>query len=126
MKSQPSDGYRPPDFKGLRVLSAPQYPSRSTQMQIGGGQTFVQNGYTWQYALMVPPGAKGPFTFYDDGEKLGVWPKTWETAWGKERWVARFLDSFPSARMRSRIASSGGACSNTLFYRAVGCEKRTG
>lgn len=37
-------------------------------------------------------GAKGPFTFYDDGEKLGVWPKTYETAWGKERWVARLFD----------------------------------
>ena len=54
------DGYKAPDFKGLRVLSSPQFPSRSTQMQIGGGQTFVQNSYTWSYQLMVPPGAKGP------------------------------------------------------------------
>lgn len=52
------DGYRPPDFKGLRVLSAPQFPSRSTQMQIGGGQTIVQNAYTWRYELMVPPGTQ--------------------------------------------------------------------
>lgn len=37
-------------------------------------------------------GAKGPFTFYDDGEKLGVWPKTYETAWGSKRWVARFFE----------------------------------
>jgi BatD DUF11 like domain len=55
------DGFRPPEFKGLRVLSAPQFPSRSTQMQIGGGQTVVQNSYSWRYELMVPPGAKGPF-----------------------------------------------------------------
>jgi hypothetical protein len=54
------DSYRAPDFKGLRVLSTPQYPTRSTQMQIGGGQTFVQNSYTWSYQLMVPPGGKGP------------------------------------------------------------------
>src|SRR4051794_10550422 len=51
------DNYRPPDFKGLRVVSAPQFPSRSTSMQIGGGQTVVQNGYTWHYELMLPPGA---------------------------------------------------------------------
>ncbi len=37
-------------------------------------------------------GVKGPFTFYDDGEKLGVWPKTYETAWGSKRWVARFFE----------------------------------
>jgi hypothetical protein len=55
------NGFRPPEFKGLRVLSAPQVPSRSTQMQIGGGQTFVQNSYSWHYDLMMPPGAKGPF-----------------------------------------------------------------
>jgi hypothetical protein len=55
------DGFRPPEFKSLRILSAPQFPSRSTQMQIGGGQTVVQNSYTWRYELMVPPGAKGPF-----------------------------------------------------------------
>jgi hypothetical protein len=53
------DDYRPPDFKGLRVMSAPQFPSRSTSMQIGGGQTVVQNSYSWRYQLMVPPGTKG-------------------------------------------------------------------
>ena len=56
------EGYRPPEFKGLRVLSTPQFPNRSTQMQIGGGQTVVQNDFTWHYELMVPPGARGPFT----------------------------------------------------------------
>jgi hypothetical protein len=56
------DGYRAPDFRGLRVLSAPQFPSRSTQMQIGGGQTLVQNGYTWRYELVLPSASKGPFT----------------------------------------------------------------
>jgi BatD DUF11 like domain len=56
------ESYRAPDFKGLRVLSAPEGPNQSTQMQIGGGQTFVRYDYTWHYELMVPPGAKGPFT----------------------------------------------------------------
>jgi hypothetical protein len=54
--------YRPPEFKGLRVLQTPQFPSRSTQVQMGGGQTVVENDFTWHYELMVPPGARGPFT----------------------------------------------------------------
>ncbi|HZU98568.1 MAG TPA: alpha-amylase/4-alpha-glucanotransferase domain-containing protein [Planctomycetota bacterium] len=36
-------------------------------------------------------GVAGPFTFYDDGEKLGVWPRTYKTAW-EERWVARLFE----------------------------------
>jgi hypothetical protein len=55
-----ADNFRPPEFKGLRVLSGPQ-TSQSTQMQMGGGQTIVQNVYSWTYELMIPPGAKGPF-----------------------------------------------------------------
>jgi hypothetical protein len=54
--------YRPPEFKGLRVLQTPQFPNRSTQVQMGGGQTIVENDFTWHYELMVPPGARGPFT----------------------------------------------------------------
>jgi hypothetical protein len=46
------DGYQAPNFGSLRVASAPRGPNRSTQMQIGGGGTFVQNGYTWQYQLV--------------------------------------------------------------------------
>jgi hypothetical protein len=56
------ESYHPPDFKGLRVLSTPQFPNRSTQMSLGGGGTFVQNSYSWHYDLMVPAGAKGPVT----------------------------------------------------------------
>ncbi|HEX4405176.1 MAG TPA: BatD family protein [Polyangia bacterium] len=65
------DGYKAPDFKGLRVLSAPQYPSRSTQMQMSGGQTTVQSSYSWSYQLMVPPGAKGPFVIGGARARLG-------------------------------------------------------
>jgi hypothetical protein len=56
-----AEGFRPPEFKGLRVLSGP-HTGQSTQMQIGGGQTIVQNVYTWTYELLIPPGTKGPFT----------------------------------------------------------------
>ena len=69
--NEDADGYRAPDFKGLRVLSAPQYPSRSTQMQINGGQTTVQSSYSWSYQLMVPPGAKGPFVIGAARARLG-------------------------------------------------------
>src|SRR4051794_2992307 len=43
--------YRPPDFKGLRVLAAPRGPNQSTQMQFGGGGSFIEISYTWRYEL---------------------------------------------------------------------------
>ncbi|HVT06989.1 MAG TPA: BatD family protein [Polyangia bacterium] len=51
--------YRPPDFHGLQVLQAPRFPSRSTNMQIIGGQTTVDNGFSWTYQLALPSDAKG-------------------------------------------------------------------
>lgn len=51
-QDQVSD-YRPPDFKGLRVLSASRQPNQSTQMQFGGAGMFVQVNYTWQYQLQA-------------------------------------------------------------------------
>ncbi|HMC93730.1 MAG TPA: BatD family protein [Polyangia bacterium] len=56
------ENYRPPDFHGLQVLSAPSGPNRSTNMQIAGGQTSVQNTFSWSYQLALPPTAKGPLT----------------------------------------------------------------
>ena len=55
------DGFRAPNFGALRVVSAPRGPNRSTQMQIGGGGTFIQNGYTWQF-ILAAPAQKGPVT----------------------------------------------------------------
>lgn len=43
------DGYRAPEFKGARVLS--EQPSQSTQIQMGGGGSFVQTVYSWRYEL---------------------------------------------------------------------------
>jgi hypothetical protein len=43
------DGYHPPDFRGVRVLS--EQPSQSTQIQMGGGGSFVQTVYSWRYEL---------------------------------------------------------------------------
>jgi hypothetical protein len=64
-------GYKAPDFKGLRVLQEPQFPNRSTRMQIGGGQTVVEQSLSWHYELMVPPGAKGPFTIGGARVRIG-------------------------------------------------------
>ncbi|MES1171829.1 MAG: BatD family protein [Bacteroidota bacterium] len=43
--------YRPPDFKGFRVLSRPTAPNQSTQMQFGGAGMFVQISFTWRYEI---------------------------------------------------------------------------
>jgi hypothetical protein len=51
--------FRPPDFHGIQVLDAGRFPSRSTSMQMMGGQTTIQNSFTWTYQLAVPAGAKG-------------------------------------------------------------------
>src|SRR3954449_8156494 len=53
------DGYRPPDFKGARVLS--EQPSQSTQIQMSGGTSVVQTVYTWRYELEAQQ--KGTLTF---------------------------------------------------------------
>src|SRR4051812_7190164 len=45
--SEQVESYQAPTFKGLRVLSASQYPNRATQMELRGGQTSVQNTYSW-------------------------------------------------------------------------------
>ena len=51
--------YRPPEFKGLRVLGT-SGPNQSTQMQFGGAGTFVEVSYSWRYELT--PTQKGMVT----------------------------------------------------------------
>ena len=53
------DGYHPPDFKGLKVVTVPQGPNQSTQMQMGAGGTFIQNSLSWRYELTPASGQKG-------------------------------------------------------------------
>ncbi|HXU80399.1 MAG TPA: BatD family protein, partial [Polyangia bacterium] len=43
------DGYKPPEWKGARVIS--EQPSQSTQIQMGGGGSAVQTVYSWHYEL---------------------------------------------------------------------------
>ncbi|MEA2700686.1 MAG: hypothetical protein QOI66_4957 [Myxococcales bacterium] len=72
--NQSIDGYQAPNFGSLRVVQAPRGPNRSTQMQIGGGGTFVQNGYSWQYTLAAGsqkgPVSIGPARVRVDGREM--------------------------------------------------------
>ncbi|MBB5022605.1 hypothetical protein HNR37_001943 [Desulfurispira natronophila] len=38
----------------------------------------------------------GAMTFFDDGEKFGVWPKTYDWVYGKRRWLDEFLQTITS------------------------------
>ena len=62
MADESVENLRPPDFRGLKVLEAPRFPSRSTNVQIGGGQPTIQNSLVWTFQLMLPPGSKAPVT----------------------------------------------------------------
>jgi hypothetical protein len=55
------EGFKPPDFKGLRVIGGP-FQQTSFNMVMGGGGTTVENNVTWSYELALPPGARGPLT----------------------------------------------------------------
>jgi len=45
------EDYRPPDFRGFRIVA--QQPSQSTQIQMGGGGGFMRQIYTWNYQLVA-------------------------------------------------------------------------
>ncbi len=65
------DGYRAPDLRGLRALS--ERPSQSTQMQMGGGGTFVRQVYGWHYEVLAPDRGTftvGPARVRVDGQEL--------------------------------------------------------
>jgi hypothetical protein len=53
------EGFKPPDFRGLRVMGGP-FTQTGMSMQMGSGGTVVENSVTWSYQLSVPQGAKGP------------------------------------------------------------------
>ena len=49
------EGFKPPDFRGLRVLGGP-FMQTGINMVMGGGGAKVENNVTWSYQLAVPPG----------------------------------------------------------------------
>jgi hypothetical protein len=52
------ESYRPPDFKGFKVVEGSRDPNRQMHMQIGGGGTFIQNSLSWRYQLTPAAGQK--------------------------------------------------------------------
>ena len=67
------DNYRAPDLRGFRVLS--ERPSQSTQVQMGGGRTFMRQVYGWHYEVLTL--TKGNFTV--GPAKVRVDGKEWHT-----------------------------------------------
>jgi hypothetical protein len=62
LASEQFERFRPPEFRGFQVLSAPRAPSQSTQVTMMGAQMNMQQTLTWQYQLQLAPGQKGPLT----------------------------------------------------------------
>jgi hypothetical protein len=52
------ENYQRPDFRGFRVIA--ERPSQSTQIQMGGGGSFMRQVYSWSYQLI--PLQKGKLT----------------------------------------------------------------
>jgi len=67
----PMEDYRPPDFRGFRIVA--QQPSQSTQIQMGGGGGFMRQTYTWHYQLVALQKGKltiAPASVRVDGREL--------------------------------------------------------
>ena len=65
------DNYRAPELRGFRVLS--EHPSQSTQVQMGGGQTFMRQVYGWHYEVLTLEKGNfsvGPARVRVDGKEL--------------------------------------------------------
>jgi hypothetical protein len=89
------EDYRPPDFRGFRVVA--EQPSQSTQIQMGGGGSLMRQIYTWHYQLVPLQKGKlviGPAGVRVDGRGL---PR-----------VSRSQFPFPRARARTRAGTGSG------------------
>ena len=65
------EDYRPPDFRGFRIVA--QQPSQSTQIQMGGGGGFMRQIYSWHYQLVALQKGKltiAPASVRVDGREL--------------------------------------------------------
>jgi oxygen tolerance protein BatD len=59
-ENQP-ENFKPPDFRGLRVVGGP-FTQTGFNMVMGGSGSKVENSVTWSYQLSLPPGARASVT----------------------------------------------------------------
>ena len=52
------EGFKAPDFRGLRVLGGP-FTQTGLNMTMGGAGSKIERSITWSYQLALPAGAKG-------------------------------------------------------------------
>ena len=100
--------YRPPDFRGLRGPAGPALPSRSTNMQIIGGQTTVENGFSWTYQLGAVRRREGDLS-HRRGPRIAVrvgGPTTW-----------------PTNPVPVRVGASSGPPRNARRRRQIRCSR---
>ena len=67
------EDYRRPDFRGFRMLA--EQPSQSTQIQMGGGGSFMRKNFSWHYQLVAMQKGKltiGPASVRVDGRDLST------------------------------------------------------
>lgn len=107
-----AEGYTAPDFAaaGLRVLG--QHPSQSTQIQMGGGASFMQVVYSWRYELA--PTKRGAITIGAarvrvEGRELRTNPLTIQVGDGAAPGAA------PATPQRAPAPASGAAANDPLF-----------
>jgi hypothetical protein len=71
LANETHDNFRPPNFRGLQVLQTPGGPNTAMSVQMGGGNTVVQNTLTWQFQLALPAGARGTVTIAPARVRVG-------------------------------------------------------
>ena len=71
LSSETYENFRPPEFRGLQVVQAPNGPDTAMSVQMGGGATIMQNTLTWVFQLALPVGAKGTVTIAPARVRVG-------------------------------------------------------
>ena len=126
------EGFKPPDFRGLRVLGGP-FTQTGFNMVMGGSGSKVENNVTWSYQLSLPPGARGPVTIGAarvsvGGQNLtsnsvpvriGAAAPAAQAQRGPGLFPRGFFDDEPEAE-EQRVSSSASA----VFLRAVADKRR--
>jgi hypothetical protein len=60
-QEQQPEGFKAPDFRGLRVLGGPMTQT-GFNMVMGGSGSKIESNISWSYQLSLPPGARGTVT----------------------------------------------------------------